>query len=122
MPRQRLVPGPDHPITVTPTGERVTVSVGGRIVADTKNALTLREAGYPAVHYVPLADVDPDVLRPSDHETYCPFKGDASYYSHAVDDAELTDVIWTYQQPFDAVAEIKDHVAFYAHRVDISLG
>ena len=73
MPREKLVPGPDHPITITPTGERVTVSVGGRIVADTKNALTLQEAGYPAVHYVPLADVDPEVLRPSDHETYCPF-------------------------------------------------
>jgi uncharacterized protein (DUF427 family) len=122
MPREKLVPGPDHPITITPTGERVTVRVGERIIADTKNALTLQEASYPAVHYVPLADVDPDVLRPSDHETYCPFKGEASYYGVATDDKELTDVIWTYREPYDAVAEIKDHVAFYANRVDITVG
>ena len=122
MPREKLVPGPDHPITVEPTGKRVTVSIGGRVVADTKDALTLQEAGYPAVQYVPLVDVDPAVLRPSDHETYCPFKGEASYYSLSTDEGELADVVWTYREPYEAVAEIKDHVAFYANRVDISLG
>jgi uncharacterized protein (DUF427 family) len=122
MTRQQLVPGPDHPITVEPTDERVTVTVHGRTIADTKDALILQEASYPAVYYVPLADVDPDVLRPSDHETYCPFKGEASYYSVATDDGEVTDVVWTYREPYEAVAQIKDHVAFYANRVDISVG
>ncbi|WP_414637721.1 DUF427 domain-containing protein [Actinomycetospora sp.] len=100
----------------------MTVTVSGRTIVDTTNAVILQEAGYPAVYYVPLAEVDPDVLRPSDHETYCPFKGEASYYSVATDDGELADVVWTYRKPYDAVAQIKDHVAFYANRVDISVG
>ncbi|HEY2193124.1 MAG TPA: DUF427 domain-containing protein [Actinomycetospora sp.] len=122
MTRQQLVPGPDHPITIESTDRRVTVTVSGRTIVDTTNAVILQEAGYPAVYYVPLAEVDPDVLRPSDHETYCPFKGEASYYSVATDDGELADVVWTYRKPYDAVAQIKDHVAFYANRVDISVG
>ena len=121
MTRHKLIPGLDHPITVTPTGRRVTVKVGDRTIADTADALTLQEASYPAVQYLPLADVDPAVLRPSDHETWCPFKGEASYYSLVTDDAELTDVIWTYRVPHDAVAEIKDHVAFYPDKVEISI-
>ena len=81
-----LVPGPDHPITLEATGARVTVTLGGRVIADTTDAITLREASYPPVQYIPLADVDPAVLRPSDHATYCPFKGDASYYVLQVGD------------------------------------
>jgi len=110
----------------------------------------LQEASYPAVHYLPLEDVDADVLRPSahetycpfkgdasyysladvrsdvlkpsDHTTYCPFKGDASYYSIATADGELTDAVWYYREPYPAVAAIAGHVAFYANRVDISVG
>ena len=121
MTREKLIPGPDHPITVSPTGSRVTVKVGDRTVADTTDALTLQEASYPAVQYVPLADVDPAVLRPSDQQTWCPFKGEASYYSLVTDDTDLTDAIWTYRAPHEAVAEIKDHVAFYPDKVDISI-
>ena len=113
-----LIPGPDHPITLEPTGTRVTVTLGGRVVADTQDALTLREASYPPVQYVPLADVDPAVLEPSDHTSYCPYKGTASYYSLKVGDNVAPAAVWTYVEPHEAVAQVKDHVAFYAERVD----
>jgi uncharacterized protein (DUF427 family) len=113
-----LVPGPDHPITLDATGARVTVKLGGRVIADTTNAITLREAAYPAVQYVPLADVDQAVLRPSDHATYCPFKGEASYYSLEVGDDVAPAALWFYPAPYDAVAPIKGHVAFYPDKVD----
>lgn len=113
-----LVPGPDHPISLEPTGSRVTVTLGGRVIVDTEAALTLREASYPPAQYVPLADVDPAVLRPSDHTTYCPYKGDATYYSLQVGDDVAPAAVWTYVAPHDSVAAVKDHVAFYPDRVD----
>jgi uncharacterized protein (DUF427 family) len=116
--KPRLQPGPDHPITVTPTGKRVVVTIAGKVVADTENALSLKEATYPAVQYVPLADVDQTVLERTDTQTYCPYKGDAGYYSVVVGDQRVVDAIWEYQNPRDAVAQIKDHVAFYPDRVD----
>lgn len=114
----RLKPGPKHPITVTPTKGRVVVTVAGKVIADSRNSLTLQESTYPAVQYVPVTDVDPAVLVRTDTETYCPYKGDASYYSIDVDGKTVVDAIWEYQEPRDAVAEIKDHVAFYPDRVD----
>lgn len=117
MPREMKTPGPDHPITVEKNPGRVTVRVGDQVVADTTAALELRESTYPPVQYIPLADVDPALLRESDTSTYCPFKGDASYYSLATAGGELTDVIWTYRNPYPAVAEIADHVAFYQDKV-----
>jgi uncharacterized protein (DUF427 family) len=122
MAREQLIPGPDHPITVTPTGQRVTVQVGDRTIADTTDALTLQEASYPAVQYLPLDSVDISVLRPSENTTYCPYKGEASYYSLVTDEGESTDAIWTYRRPYEAVAEIRDHVAFYPDKVEISIG
>jgi uncharacterized protein (DUF427 family) len=116
--RDIRVPGVHHPITVTPTGDRVVVTVAGRVVADTRAALTLREASYPPVQYVPLADVDRTLLEPSDHATWCPYKGDASYYSVVAGDDRRENAIWTYRAPHAAVAEIRDHVAFYPDRVD----
>jgi uncharacterized protein (DUF427 family) len=113
-----LVPGPGHPISLEATPSRVTVTLGGRVIADTERALTLREAKYPAVQYVPLADVDPAVLEPSDHTSYCPFKGKASYYSVKVGDQVADAVAWTYRKPHKAVADIRDHLAFYPDRVD----
>ena len=114
--KERLIPGPDHPITVAPTGKHVVVKAGGKVIAETDSALTLQESNYPPVQYLPLQDVDADVISPTDHETYCPYKGDASYYSLSTADGELENVIWTYEQPYDAVAEIKDHVAFYPNK------
>jgi uncharacterized protein (DUF427 family) len=111
-------PGPDHPITIEANPARVVVTVAGRTIADTQNALTLREAGYAPVHYIPLADVDRSQLQSSEHASYCPFKGDASYYSLAAGGERSVNAVWTYREPFAAVAAIKGHVAFYPDRVD----
>jgi uncharacterized protein (DUF427 family) len=116
------IPGPDHPITIEPTAERITVRAGDKIVADTTAALSLHEADYPVAYYLPLADVDRSLLQRTDTSTHCPYKGDASYYSIVTDDGELTDVIWTYETPYPAVADIEKHVAFYPNRVEISVG
>jgi uncharacterized protein (DUF427 family) len=118
MAKQVLQPGPDHPITVEPTKARVVVKAGGRVIADSRNAFTLQESTYPAVQYVPLADVDSAVLERTDHETYCPYKGEAGYYSLNVGDVKAENAVWTYEKPYDAVAPIKDHVAFYPNVVD----
>ena len=119
--RTQKVPGPDHPITVRPTGRRVVARVGDTVVVDTTAALTLQESTYPAAQYVPLADVDPALLQRTERHTYCPYKGEASYYSLVVPDAavDLTDAVWTYETPYAPVAEIAGHVAFYPDRVDI---
>lgn len=120
MSREMKTPGPDHPITVEKNPARVTVRVGDQVVADTTAALVLQESNYPAVQYIPLADVDPALIKPTDTSTYCPYKGDASYYTLVTKDGELTDVVWTYREPYPAVAEIADHVAFYANKVEIT--
>jgi uncharacterized protein (DUF427 family) len=111
-------PGPDHPITIEPNRSRVVVSVAGRVLADSQDALTLREAGYRPVQYIPLRDVDASLLEPTDNATYCPYKGDASYYSVPVGGSKSVNAVWTYEAPFAAVADIKGHVAFYPERVD----
>jgi uncharacterized protein (DUF427 family) len=111
-------PGGDHPITIEPNQAHIVVSVAGNIVADTRHALTLCEAGYAPVQYIPIGDVDESLLVASDHASYCPFKGDASYYSVPAGGERSTNAVWTYKAPHDAVAEIKEHVAFYPDRVD----
>lgn len=120
MAHQMRTPGPDHSITVEKNPARVTVRVGGQVIADTTAALVLQESNYPAVQYVPLADVDQSLLTATDTSTYCPYKGDASYYTLTTPDGELTDVIWTYREPYPAVADIVGHVAFYADKVEIT--
>ena len=112
------VPGPDHPITIEHNPDRVVVSVAGRVIADTRDALTLREATYPAVQYIPRKDVDMALLQRTDHATYCPFKGECSYFSIPLGGERSTSAVWTYEAPYAAVASIKDHLAFYADRVD----
>jgi uncharacterized protein (DUF427 family) len=118
--RTPKIPGHDHPITIEPAGDRIIVRVGDRVVADTTAALTLREAGYRPVHYIPIKDVDQTMLRSSPTSTYCPYKGDASYYNIAGPDGIIEDAIWTYEHPYAAVATIAGHVAFYADRVEIT--
>jgi uncharacterized protein (DUF427 family) len=113
-----LQPGPSHPITIAPNPARVVVSVAGKVVADTRRALSLQESTYPAVQYIPIDDVDRSLLERSNTTTYCPYKGDASYYSISIGGARSADAVWVYESPHDAVAEIKDHVAFYPDRVD----
>jgi uncharacterized protein (DUF427 family) len=112
------IPSPDHPITIAPHPKRVVVRLGGAVIADTTRALTLREANYPAVRYIPRADVDMAALERTDHGTYCPYKGEASYFSIPAGGARSVNAIWTYEAPFEAVAPIRDHLAFYPDRVD----
>jgi uncharacterized protein (DUF427 family) len=112
------IPGPDHPISIETNPSRVVVKVGGKIIADTSNALTLREASYPPVQYIPRRDVDLAALTRSEHTTYCPYKGDASYYSITAGGDRSLDAVWTYETPFEWMTRIKDYVAFYPDRVD----
>jgi uncharacterized protein (DUF427 family) len=116
--RQRKLPGPDHPIAIAPNRARVVVRVAGRVIADTREALTLREASYPGVHYIPRKDVDMALLERTDHSTYCPYKGECAYYSVPLGGTRSANAVWTYEDPFAAVAEIKDHLAFYPDRVE----
>ena len=119
MPEKAVkLPGPDHPITVTPHNGRVRVLVGGRKIADTSAALELKEASYPAVLYIPRHDADMSLLSRTDHSTYCPYKGDASYYSIPGGGDRSVNAVWTYEHPHPAMAQIKDYLAFYPDRVD----
>lgn len=112
------IPDADHPIAVERSPERVRVLTGGKVIADSRNALALRERDYPVVYYIPRSDVDMTLLARTEHATYCPYKGDASYYSIAPGGDRGVNAVWTYEAPYQSVAAIKDHVAFYADRVD----
>jgi uncharacterized protein (DUF427 family) len=112
------VPGPDHPITIERNAHRIVVTVAGRVVADTLDALTLREASYAPVQYIPRKDVDLTLLERTDHATYCPYKGDCAYFSIPAGGGRSINAVWTYETPYAAVAAVKDHVAFYPERVD----
>lgn len=112
------IPGPDHPITIEHNPARVVVKLDGWVIADTHDALTLCEASYPPVQYIPRKDVDMSLLARTEHSTRCPYKGDASYYSIVPGGERSKNAIWTYETPNDAVREIKDHMAFYPDRVD----
>ena len=111
-------PGPDHPIAIERNPARVVVSVAGRVIADSVEALALREAGLPPVQYIPRKDVDMSQLRRTDHATYCPYKGDCAYYSIPAGGERSVNAVWTYEAPFPAVAAIRGHLAFYPSRVD----
>ena len=120
--RPVLQPTAQHPITIEPTGRHVTVRVNGEVVAETDAALTLQESTYAAVQYIPFSDVNRGLLRPTVTATYCPFKGDASYFSVVTSAGDtVDDAIWTYEQPYEAVAAIKGHIAFYPDKADITV-
>jgi uncharacterized protein (DUF427 family) len=112
------VPGPEHPISILPNHSRVVITVGGRVIADTRDALTLREASYPAVQYIPRRDVDMTALTRSEHTTHCPYKGGASYYNIPVGGERSLNAVWSYETPFEGMAQIKEYLAFYPDRVD----
>jgi uncharacterized protein (DUF427 family) len=116
--KQIKLPGPDHPIAIQRNPARVVVSVAGRVIADSRNALTLREAEYAPVEYIPRKDVDFSQLERTDHATYCPYKGDCSYYSIPGGGKKSVNAVWSYEEPFPAVGQIRGHVAFYPDRVD----
>ena len=110
------IPGPDHPITIERNPKRVIVTVAGRVVADTRAALTLGEANYPAVQYVPREDVEMALLARTDRVTYCPYKGDCSYFSIPAGGERAVNAVWTYENPFPAVGSIKEYVSRNAPR------
>jgi uncharacterized protein (DUF427 family) len=112
------VPGPDHPISIARNDKRVRAIFAGTTIADSTRALTLKEASYPAVQYIPRADVEMDLLKLTSHTSHCPYKGDASYFSISAEGHTAENAVWSYQQPFPAMAEIKDYLAFYPDRVD----
>ena len=113
------LPGPDHPITITANPKRVRVSAGGVMIADTTRALTLKEASYPAVQYIPRQDAHMEHLSRTDRTTHCPYKGDANYFSVTADGKALDNAVWTYETPFPAMAEITGYLAFYPDKVTI---
>jgi len=112
------IPGPDHPITIAPHAGPVRVICAGRVVADTTRALVLQEKGYRPVYYIPRDDAQMGLFERTAHTTYCPYKGDAAYYAIRVGETVSDNAIWTYEQPFPAVAEIAGRLAFYPNRVD----
>jgi uncharacterized protein (DUF427 family) len=111
-------PGPDHPITISPNDKRVRVIFAGKVIADSRRALTLRETTYPPMHYIPRDDVDMNALRATSHHSHCPYKGDASYFSIETDGRSAENAVWSYQQPYPAVKEIGAYLCFYPNRVD----
>ena len=113
------LPGPDHPITIAANPKRVRVSLGGVVIADSTNALTLKEASYPAVNYLPREDTNMALLSRTERVTHCPYKGDANYFSIVADGKTVQKAIWTYETPFPAMTEISGHLAFYPDKVKV---
>jgi uncharacterized protein (DUF427 family) len=113
------LPGPDHPIAITANPKRIRVTAGGVVVAETTHALTLKEASYPAVQYIPRADAVMSLLKRTERVTHCPYKGDAHYFSINAGGTAIENSIWTYETPFPAMAEISGHLAFYPDKVKI---
>jgi uncharacterized protein (DUF427 family) len=113
------IPGPDHPIAITPAKGRVVVRFGGEVIADTTHALELREASYPVVLYIPRGDARMDHYAPTSHSTHCPYKGDASYFTLSGGGKTADNAVWSYQSPYPAMAQVKDHLAFYPQHVAI---
>jgi uncharacterized protein (DUF427 family) len=111
-------PGPDHPIAITLEKSRVRVSLGGRVIAETVSALALREASYPMVLYIPRKDADMALLERTAHSSFCPYKGDCSYFSIPLGGDRSINAVWSYEHPYPSVVEIQNHLAFYASRVD----
>jgi uncharacterized protein (DUF427 family) len=112
------IPGPDHTMSITPTKGRVTAAVKGRRIADTREALTLKEAAYPPVQYIPRKDVDMTQLQRTAHQTYCPYKGDCTYYSIPAGGERSVNAVWSYEAPHAAASAIREYLAFYPDRVD----
>lgn len=113
------MPDPNHPITIEPAGRRWRAKYAGHVIADSADALLLREASYPPVVYFPRADVSMEYLARTDHSTHCPYKGDASYYTLNMDGEYAENAVWTYETPIDDVGLIRERLAFYPNLVEI---
>ena len=113
------IPGPDHPITLEPCRLRMRAAFERQVIADTDDAVIVREAGYPPVFYFPMDDVEMGFLGKTDHATCCPYKGDASYWSISIDGQLAENAVWAYEDPYPAVAALRGRVAFDAKVVDV---
>ena len=113
------IPGPDHPITISPVEGKVRAAISGKTVAESTRALRLEEKGYQPVYYLPRDDADMSLLVRTTHSTYCPYKGDCSYYSIPIGGSRSENAVWTYERPHEAVAGIRNYLAFYPSRVDV---
>ena len=111
-------PGPEHPISIAPNPQHIVVSLAGQVIADTRHSLSLREASYPVVNYIPRTAVNMQLLERTEHKTYCPYKGECTYFSIPLGGKKSVNAVWSYEEPYAAVAQIKDHLAFYSDRVD----
>ncbi len=116
--RIKKIPGPDHPIAMEKSGGRVRVIFRGEVIADSGDVLTMRETTYPPVYYFPRADVRMQKLARTEHKSWCPYKGEASYYSIGEGDSAAANAVWSYETPFEAVEGIRERLAFYATKVD----
>lgn len=112
---------PAHQLRVLPAGRRVRVRLNGVTLADSSAALELFEGSYAPVFYLPRKDVKMDMLKPTTSRTWCPFKGEASYWAVTAGNEEIHDAVWSYEDPFTEMAEIKDHMAFYPNKVEIEV-
>lgn len=112
------IPGAEHAISVEPNPMRVRILLRAKVVADTRRALVLREAGLGPVQYIPREDADMSLLERTDHRTYCPYKGDCSYFNLRIGEHLAENAVWSYESPYPAVAAIGRHLAFYPNRVD----
>ena len=115
------VPGPDHPIIVAPTKGRVVVKFGDEVIADSMDAVTLTEASYPGVQYIPRGHARMDLLRRTAQKTHCPYKGEASYYTISGSSGVAINAVWSYEEPFPHMAEIAGRLAFYPDKVQIAV-
>jgi uncharacterized protein (DUF427 family) len=113
---------PDYQVALEPCSERIRVSLDGETIADSSRTLTVRETKHDPVVYFPRDDVRFERLEATDHTTFCPFKGDASYWSARSQDRLEENVVWSYEDPFDEVASLKDYVSFYPDRVEWQRG
>ena len=111
-------PTPDHPISISPSAEHVVVTLAGEVIAETRRSLIMQESSYPPVYYIPREDTAMDKLSRTDHLTFCPYKGDAGYFSISANGTTADNAVWTYEAPFPTVAEIKGYLAFYPSKVD----
>lgn len=112
-------PGPDHPITIEKNPRRVRVEINNHIIADTVGALSLREASYPAVQYIPREDVEMGFFGMTEHHTTCPYKGEATYFTTKIEGEVLENVAWSYESPYPAVEPIRGMLAFYPDRARV---
>lgn len=105
---------PNHSVVIKPFDAPIAVIVDGDEIARSENAKLLQEASYPSVYYIPLEEIPAKLITKSDHKTYCPFKGTATYWDLTTDNGLKENSVWSYQEPYNEALIIKDHVAFYA--------